>query len=48
MGYVRNAQGVDPDYILSGRYELIVANERLPADVHLEPLYDPRNLRVKA
>jgi 4-methylaminobutanoate oxidase (formaldehyde-forming) len=48
MGYLRNAQGVDPDYILSGRYELIVANERLPADVHLEPLYDPRNLRVKA
>jgi 4-methylaminobutanoate oxidase (formaldehyde-forming) len=48
MGYVRRAAGLDADYVRAGQYELVVANERVPADVHLEPLYDPQNLRVKA
>ena len=47
-GYVRNAQGVDADYIRSGSYELVVANEVVKANVHLEPLHDPTNARVKA
>ncbi|MBI1383492.1 MAG: FAD-dependent oxidoreductase [Rhizobiales bacterium] len=47
-GYVRNAGGVDDDYLAAGRYELIVANEHVPARIHLEPLYDPRAARVKA
>ena len=48
LGYVRNAAGVDTDYLTSGSYELVVANERLPAEPHLSPLYDPDNQRVKA
>ncbi|MCP5156260.1 MAG: GcvT family protein [Ectothiorhodospiraceae bacterium] len=48
MGYVRNPDGVTDDYLRSGRYELVVATERVAARLHLEPLYDPRNLRVKA
>lgn len=48
MGYVRNPAGVDRDYVLSGEYELEVATERVPAEVTLDPLYDPRNARVKA
>jgi sarcosine dehydrogenase len=48
LGYVRNPNGVDADYLSAGSYELVVANERLPADVHPGPLYDPQNLRVKA
>jgi len=47
-GYVRKAEGVSDDYLASGTYELVVANERFPARVALEPLYDPENLKVKA
>ncbi|MGD9743564.1 MAG: FAD-dependent oxidoreductase [Dongiaceae bacterium] len=47
-GYVRNAEGVGTDYLRSGRYELEVATERLPAEIHLEPLYDPQMARIKA
>ncbi|RID92902.1 FAD-dependent oxidoreductase [Gemmobacter lutimaris] len=47
MGYVRNPEGVTTDYVLSGRYELEVATVRVPAEVSLAPLYDPKMLRVK-
>lgn len=47
-GYVRNPEGVSDDYLTSGNYELVVANERFPALVALEPLFDPENLKVKA
>ncbi len=47
-GYVRNRDGVTPDYLKAGRYELMVASERVPADLHLEPLYDPGGRRVKS
>jgi sarcosine dehydrogenase len=47
-GYVRNGGGVDADYVRSGRYELVVATEVVKARVHLEPLYDPANSRVKS
>jgi 4-methylaminobutanoate oxidase (formaldehyde-forming) len=47
-GYVRNADGVNDDYLAEGDYELVVANERVPATLHLGPLYDPKNERVKA
>ena len=40
-GYVRNADGVSDDFLLSGDYELVVATERTPARIHIEPLYDP-------
>ncbi len=46
-GYVRRAEGVDRDFVLSGNYELEVATERLPCRVHLEPLYDAAMLRIK-
>jgi 4-methylaminobutanoate oxidase (formaldehyde-forming) len=48
MGYVRHPDGVTEDFVVSGRYELEVASERVPAEVTLAPLYDPQNLRVKA
>ena len=35
-GYVRDADGVDADYVTSGRYELEVATERVPAEVFLQ------------
>ncbi len=47
-GYLRRAEGVSEDWIAAGRYELVVANEVLPAEVSLAPFYDPGNGRVKA
>jgi 4-methylaminobutanoate oxidase (formaldehyde-forming) len=47
-GYVRRAEGVDAAFLESGRYELEVAAERVPATIHLKPLYDPENRRIKA
>jgi 4-methylaminobutanoate oxidase (formaldehyde-forming) len=46
-GYVRAAEGVTTAFLESGRYELEVAGERVPARLHLEPLYDPKMERVK-
>ncbi|MGH8135958.1 MAG: GcvT family protein, partial [Steroidobacteraceae bacterium] len=48
-GYVRDPEnGVDADHVLSGRYELEVATERVPASVFLTPPYDPGMTRIKA
>jgi sarcosine dehydrogenase len=47
-GYVRDPDGVDRGYVLGGRYELEVAGERVPAQVFLNPLYDPKGERVRA
>jgi len=47
-GYVRNAGGVDRDFVSSGTYELEVATKRIPCEVHLSPLYNPSMSRVKS
>jgi sarcosine dehydrogenase len=48
FGYVRNKDGVATEWLMSGRYELEVANARVPTDLHLSPLYDPTMARIKA
>ncbi len=48
MGYVRNEQGVDADYVLSGQYQLEIATARVPCRVHLKPLYDPDMRSMKS
>jgi len=47
-GYVRSADGVDKDFVLSGEYELEVATKRAEVKVHLSPLFDPEMERIKA
>ncbi len=47
-GYVRNADGVTDDFLTSGKYELVVAMQTVPAGLHTEPLYDPANAQVKS
>ncbi len=47
LGYVRNPAGVTDDFIWSGRYELLVAQSKVEAEVHLSPLHDPTNTRVR-
>ncbi|MGJ0532713.1 GcvT family protein [Methylocystis sp.] len=47
-GYVRNSDGVDPAFVLSGEYQLEIAGERRPATVSLSPFYDPKGERLRA
>ena len=47
-GYVRCDDGVSDAFLESGRYELVVAMDPVPATLHRRPLYDPRNERVKS
>ncbi len=46
-GYVRNADGVDTAWLDSGAYELDVATVRVPCQLHLRPLFDPANTRIR-
>ncbi|MFV2038130.1 MAG: aminomethyltransferase family protein, partial [Paracoccaceae bacterium] len=46
-GYVHYPDGVDKDYLVAGRYELEVATQRVPCELHIGPLYDPKMARVK-
>jgi 4-methylaminobutanoate oxidase (formaldehyde-forming) len=47
-GYVRHRDGVDREFLQTGSYELEVAGDRVACRLHLRPLYDPDNLRVRA
>ena len=47
LGYVNHADGVTPEYVQSGRYEIEVAGRRIPARASLRPVYDPENKRIK-
>jgi 4-methylaminobutanoate oxidase (formaldehyde-forming) len=46
-GYVRHPDGVDNDFLGSGSYELVVAGDRVPARLHMRPMHDPDNLKVR-
>jgi heterotetrameric sarcosine oxidase gamma subunit len=49
MGYVNHPEGTaDTAYLTSGRYEIDVAGDLLPATLHLKAPYDPRSERVKS
>jgi glycine cleavage system aminomethyltransferase T/glycine/D-amino acid oxidase-like deaminating enzyme len=48
LGYLTNGGApLDAQWIAAGRYEVEVADERLPARVSLQPFYDPASKRVK-
>jgi len=47
LGYIRCEEVIDRNYVLNGEYELEVATTRVPAQVTLEPLFDPEMKRVK-
>ena len=46
-GYVRNPKGVDLEYLISGNYELEIANVSYPCKLQLAPLYDPKMEQVR-
>jgi 4-methylaminobutanoate oxidase (formaldehyde-forming) len=48
LGWVTHADGVSDRFVESGRWEVEVACERVPARAQLAPPYDPKALRVRA
>jgi 4-methylaminobutanoate oxidase (formaldehyde-forming) len=48
LGYVGRPEPLDAGWLRRGRWELEVASERVPATLHLKPLYDPDGKRVRA
>ena len=48
MGYVGCESGVTREWLADGVWEVEVACRRYRARVQLEPLYDPKNERIKA
>jgi 4-methylaminobutanoate oxidase (formaldehyde-forming) len=47
LGYVKCEDGVNPDYISGGRFEIDVGGERIPAKASLRAMYDPKGERVR-
>jgi 4-methylaminobutanoate oxidase (formaldehyde-forming) len=47
MGYLENPQGISDEWILSGKYEIDVEGELIPAKAFLKALYDPARERVR-
>ena len=46
-GYLRNPESVTEDWAREGSYELVVAQEKVQAQIHFASLYDPQNLKVR-
>ncbi len=47
LGYLRANGGLDDEHLRAGSYELEVRTRRVPATLHLQPLYDPKGERVR-
>jgi 4-methylaminobutanoate oxidase (formaldehyde-forming) len=47
MGYLENPEGIDDEWILSGKYQIDVEGKLIPAKVHLKAPYDPEAKRVR-
>jgi 4-methylaminobutanoate oxidase (formaldehyde-forming) len=46
MGYVNHAEGVNAEFIQSGRFEIEVNGRRFAATPHLRAPYDPDRKRI--
>jgi 4-methylaminobutanoate oxidase (formaldehyde-forming) len=48
MAYVGDPDGASDAFVNSGRYEIQLADRRVPARASLTPLYDPTNARIRS
>ena len=48
LGYISNDGGVSREFVEQGEYELEVAGERVPVNVHWRAIYDPASEKVKS
>ncbi len=47
LGYVHTTAGAGDEDVLSGKYEIEVACERVAAEASLAPMYDPGNQKIR-
>jgi glycine cleavage system T protein len=47
MCYLKNPEGFDETWVLSGKYEINVEGKMFPIRIHLKPPYDPKSAKVK-
>ncbi len=47
MGYVKHPEGVDQALIDGSKFEIEVADKKVPARASLKPFYDPKGERLK-
>jgi 4-methylaminobutanoate oxidase (formaldehyde-forming) len=47
LGYLSHPQGVADHFVMSGEYEIAIAEHRAPARISLTPMYDPKGLRPR-
>jgi 4-methylaminobutanoate oxidase (formaldehyde-forming) len=47
LAMVEHLDGVTPDWLAAGSWEVEVAGRRVPARVSLRPMYDPTNERIR-
>jgi 4-methylaminobutanoate oxidase (formaldehyde-forming) len=48
MGYVKNQDGVTPEFIEKGSFEINVSGKRFPAMPHLKAPFDPERKKILA
>jgi heterotetrameric sarcosine oxidase gamma subunit len=48
LGYVSGPGGCSEQYFTAGHYEIGLPQGKLPARASLAPMYDPKNLRIRA
>jgi len=48
LGYVTDADGVSEELVATGRWEIEIACDRVPARAQLAAPYDPKSLRVRS
>lgn len=48
FGYIENHDGIaDDEFVLNAKYQIDIGGTLVDAEVSLEPLYDPKNARIK-
>jgi 4-methylaminobutanoate oxidase (formaldehyde-forming) len=47
MGYLENPEGIDNEWILSGKYEIEVERKKFPAKAHIRAPHDPDGKRLR-
>ncbi|MEM7563900.1 MAG: FAD-dependent oxidoreductase, partial [Pseudomonadota bacterium] len=48
LGYIHEHDGVTPDYLSSAEFTIDVGGDRIPADVSLSAMYDPKAERMRS
>ena len=48
LGFVEHPDGITDAFVATGRWEVEIACERVPARAQLTPPYDPKSLRVRS